>query len=280
MKITYFSLLILFVSAILSGCASVSGQSDPRDPLESYNRAAFQFNDGFDRYLLKPVSKGYNAITPDPVITGINNFFSNLDDVIVIFNDLLQLKPRQFASDMGRFIVNSTLGLAGLIDWATDMNMPKHQEDFGQTLGYWGVPQGPYFVIPFWGPSTIRDGTGLLVDSRFADPIWQELENGFPPEHRERKVSLLLSSLKLVDKRASLLKAENILNEAALDRYTFIREFYIQHRKNLVHDGNPPEEPVEFNEDELFDFDESENAKPVDQSQDQSASENQPETKD
>ena len=279
MKITYFKHLILLTSVILSGCASVSGQSDPRDPLESYNRAAFEFNDGFDRYLLKPVSEGYNAITPDPVITGINNFFSNLDDIIVIFNDLLQLKPMQFASDTGRFIINSTLGLAGLIDWATDMNMPKHQEDFGQTLGYWGVPEGPYFVIPFWGPSTIRDGAGLLFDTRFADPIWQELENGFPLQRRERKVSLLLSSLKFVDKRASILKAENILNEAALDRYTFIREFYIQHRKNLVFDGNPPEEPVEFNEDELFDFDEPEKAQPVDPSLDETKPESQPESK-
>ncbi|RDH82847.1 MAG: ABC transporter [endosymbiont of Galathealinum brachiosum] len=258
MKSIYIKYLILLTSLITTGCASVSGPSDPRDPLESYNRAAYAFNDGFDEYLLKPVAKGYDAVTPDPVIKGVNNFFSNLDDVIVIFNDLLQLKPLQFASDTGRFIINSTLGLAGLIDWASDMNMPKHQEDFGQTLGYWGVPQGPYLVIPFWGPSTIRDGAGLLVDSAQFDPVWQEVENGFPMEHRERGLSWGVTVVKAVDTRASLLKAENILNEAALDRYTFIREAFLQRRQNLVYDGNPPEEEIEFNEDELFDFDEPE----------------------
>jgi len=262
MKIIYLKYLLFIFSIITSGCASVSGPADPRDPLESYNRAAYEFNDGFDRYLLKPVAEGYEAITPDPVITGINNFFSNLDDIIVIFNDLLQLKPMQFASDTGRFIINSTLGLAGFIDWASDMNMPKHQEDFGQTLGYWGVPEGPYFVIPFWGPSTIRDTAGLMVDSAQFDPVWQEVENGFPTNHRDRELSWGVTAVKAIDTRASLLKAENILNEAALDRYTFIREAFLQRRLNLVHDGNPPEEPVEFNEDELFDFDEPEPPKP------------------
>ncbi len=263
MKTLSLKHLILISSLLLSGCATVGSTSDPRDPLESYNRVAFEFNDGFDRYLLKPVAQGYNAITPDPIMKGINNFFSNLDDIIVIFNDILQLKPMQLASDTGRFLINSTLGLAGFIDWASDMNMPKHQEDFGQTLGYWGVPEGPYFVIPFWGPSTIRDSAGLLVDSRYFDPIWQELEEGLPLNRREKSVSWTVTAAKGVDKRASLLKAENILNEAALDRYTFIREFYLQHRQNLVYDGNPPEEPVEFNEDELFDFDEPENEAPA-----------------
>jgi len=258
MKFTYLKTLFLFISLITSGCASVSGPGDPNDPLESYNRAAFEFNDNFDRYLLKPVAKGYDAITPDPVMKGINNFFSNLDDIIVIFNDLLQLKPLQFLSDTGRFIINTTLGIGGFIDWASDMNMPKHNEDFGQTLGYWGVPEGPYLVIPFWGPSTIRDGAGLLVDSTQFDPIWQELENGFPVDHRDRKLSWGLTAAKTVDIRASFLKAEKILDEAALDRYTFIREVYLQRRLNQVHDGKPPEEAVEFSEDELFDFDEPE----------------------
>ena len=258
MNLNYLKYFTFLSVIILSGCATVSGPGDPRDPLESYNRAAYEFNDGFDRYLLKPVAKGYEEITPDPIIKGVGNFFSNLDDVIVIFNDLLQLKPMQFASDTGRFIINSTLGLAGFIDWASDMGMPKHEEDFGQTLGYWGVPEGPYLVIPFWGPSTIRDGAGLLVDSHYFDPIWQELESGFPPESRERSAAWALTAIKAIEKREALLKAENILNEAALDRYTFIRELYLQRRKNLVYDGNPPEEPIEFNEDELFDFDEPE----------------------
>lgn len=249
---------ILLSSVILTGCATVSGPADPRDPLESYNRAAYAFNDGFDTYLLKPVAKGYDAITPDPIQKGIGNFFSNLDDVIVMFNDLLQFKLVQFASDTGRFLVNSTLGLGGLIDWATDMGMPKHQEDFGQTLGYWGVPDGPYFVIPFLGPSTIRDAPSLFVDTAAFDPVWQELENGYPLESRDPKESWGLTAAKFIDMRASLLSAESILDEAALDEYTFVREAYLQRRLNQVYDGSPPEEPEEFDESELFDFDEPE----------------------
>ena len=241
---------------LITGCATVSGPTDPRDPFESYNRAAFEFNDSVDKYLLKPVAKGYDAITPSPVQKGVHNFFSNLDDVIVMFNDLLQLKLTQLASDTGRFLVNSTLGIGGLIDWASDMGMPKHTEDFGQTLGYWGVPEGPYFVIPFWGPSTVRDATGLLVDSAQFDPIWQQLEDGVPVERRKTSDSWNLSIAKAIEVRAALLKAEGILDEAALDRYTFIREFYLQRRLNQVYDGNPPEEQAEFDEAELFDFDE------------------------
>ncbi len=258
MKFTNLKPITLLCMLLISGCASVSGPADPRDPLEGYNRAAYAFNDGFDQYLLKPVAKGYDSVTPDPIKTGVRNFFSNLDDVIVIFNDLLQLKPLQFLSDTGRFVINSTLGLGGIIDWASDMNMPKHEEDLGQTLGYWGVPSGPYIVLPFWGPSSLRDGIGLYVDSSQFDPIWQEVENGYPIDYRDRDISWGLSAIKTVDTRASLLKAENILNEAALDRYVFIREAFLQRRENLVYDGNPPEEPIEFNEDELFDFDEPE----------------------
>ncbi|VAW68015.1 Outer-membrane-phospholipid-binding lipoprotein MlaA [hydrothermal vent metagenome] len=255
MKIIDLKYILLFIVLFTSGCATVNGPADPNDPLESYNRSVYNFNEGVDQYFLKPVAQGYEAITPDPVMKGFNNFFSNLNDIVVIINDLLQLKPMQFLSDTGRFIVNSTLGLGGFIDWASDMNMPKHEEDFGQTLGYWGVPSGPYFIIPFLGPSTIRDGTGLLVDSQY-DPIWQELENGFPLDDRDPTVAWSLRAAKGIDTRASLLKAESILNEAALDRYVFIREAYLQRRENLVYDGNPPEEPIEFNEDELFDFDE------------------------
>jgi len=256
-------LLLIFSTIMLSGCATVSGPTDPRDPLESYNRAAYAFNDGVDTYFLKPVAKGYDAITPDPVQKGIGNFFSNLDDIIVIFNDLLQLKFGQFASDTGRFIVNSTLGLGGLIDWASDMGMPKHNEDFGQTLGYWGVPEGPYFIIPFLGSSTIRDAPSTFVDAAAFDPVWKEFENGYPLERRDPKTSWGLTALKFVDIRASLLSAESILDEAALDEYTFVREAYLQRRLNMVYDGSPPEEPEEFDESELFDFDEPEADSPT-----------------
>lgn len=258
MKPVLFHFFLLIFSFFLVGCATVSGPTDPRDPLESYNRSVYEFNDGLDRYLLKPVAKGYDAITPNPVQKGIRNFFSNIDDVLVMFNDLLQLKFLQFASDTGRFLINTTLGLGGLIDWATDMGLPKHNEDFGQTLGYWGVPEGPYFVLPFLGPSTIRDTTGLVVDASQFDPIWQEIENGYPLHRRDKDISWGLTTVKFIDTRASLLKAEKIMDEAALDRYTFIREFYLQRRENLVYDGAPPEEPAEFDESELFDFDEAE----------------------
>ncbi|VAW57505.1 Outer-membrane-phospholipid-binding lipoprotein MlaA [hydrothermal vent metagenome] len=257
------------LTLLVSGCASINGPADPRDPLEGYNRTMFEFNDTVDQYFLKPVAQGYQAITPDPIMKGINNFFSNLDDIIVIFNDLLQLKPMQFASDLGRFIVNSTLGLGGFIDWASDMNMPKHEENFGQTLGYWGVPEGPYFVIPFFGPSTIRDSVGRLVDGSQTDPVWITIEDGYPLEERKLSLSLSVTAAKAIDTRATLLKAENILNEAALDRYSFIREAYLQRSLNLVYDGHPPEEEAEFSENELFDFDETDEPleKPIEKAQ-------------
>ncbi len=255
MKLTNLFFLFL-ASQLLFGCATVQGPADPRDPLESYNRAVYQFNDNVDRYFLKPVAQGYDAVTPAPVQKGVSNFFGNLGDVVTIFNDLLQFKVVQFASDTGRFLINSTLGLGGLIDWASDMGLEKHHEDFGQTLGYWGVPPGPYFVIPFVGPSTIRDAGGEVVDTREFDPIWREIHDGFPTSGRDEATAWNLRIAKAIDTRASLLKAEKILDEAALDRYTFIREAYLQRRLNLVYDGNPPEPEPVFDESELFEFDE------------------------
>ena len=247
-------LFIMFIC--LTGCSTLNRPADPNDPLESYNRNMFEFNDGVDRYVLKPVAKGYDAITPGFVQKGVNNFFSNLDDFVVIINDILQFKLVQLASDTGRLLINSTLGLGGLIDWASDMNMPKHNEDFGQTLGYWGVPTGAYFVIPILGPSTIRDTTGLIVDTAELDPIWRKLEDGLPAPSREAEKAQIISVVKAIDLRASLLKAEKILDAAALDKYTFVREAFLQRREHLVYDGNPPTKPQEFDESELFDFDE------------------------
>ena len=252
MKITtLFTLLSLIL--LLSGCATVNGPTDPKDPFESYNRSIYIFNDNLDRYILKPVAQGYDAITPSPIQKGIGNFFSNLDDVLVIVNDLLQFKLIQAASDTGRILINSTFGLLGLIDWASDIGLEKHDEDFGQTLGYWGTPVGPYFVLPFIGPSTIRDTTGLAVDSSYFDPINKELHESFPPPRRSNETALWgMKALKTIDIRAKLLKAEKILDEAALDRYTYIREAYLQQRRHKVYDGNPPEVKAEFSEDELF----------------------------
>lgn len=247
-------LSLICSTAFLQACATVDGKGDPNDPLEGFNRAMYSFNDGVDRYVLKPVAKGYNAVTPAPVQKGVSNFFSNLDDVVVIVNDLLQFKFKRAAKDTGRLLVNSTLGLFGLIDWASDMGLEKNNEDFGQTLGYWGVPEGPYLVLPFLGPSTVRDTGGLYVDTDYLDPIYNELHEGWPPPSRENTDAVWgMTILKTVDTRAKLLKAEKIMDQAALDPYIFLREAYLQRRKNLVYDGNPPvEEPV-FNESELFD---------------------------
>ncbi len=248
LTIPFFCFILL-----LTGCATVEGPTDPNDPFESYNRAMFTFNDKLDQYVLKPVAKGYDAVTPDPVQKGVNNFFSNLDDVIVIVYDLLQFKLTQFASDTGRLIINSTVGIFGLIDWASDIGLEKHNEDFGQTLGYWGVPSGPYFVLPFLGPNTIRDTGGLTVDSTYLDPIYNELHEDFPPPRRSDETAIwTMTTLKAVDIRAKLLKAEAIMEEAAVDRYIFIREAYLQRRKSLVYDGNPPQEQLDFDETFLF----------------------------
>jgi len=257
LKMTLQHLLRLLLSSLLialSGCSTLDHQTDPNDPLEGYNRSMFEFNESVDKHLLKPVAQGYDTITPNLIQKGINNFFSNLDDFIVIINDLLQFKPIQLGSDTGRLLINSTLGLGGIIDWASDLGLPKHNEDFGQTLGHWGVPSGPYFVLPFLGPSTIRDTTGIIVDTTELDPIFRQVENGLPAAKRDSKDAHIVTAIKVIDLRASLLKAEKILDEAALDKYTFIREAYLQRREHLVFDGNPPKKDEVFNEDELFDF--------------------------
>lgn len=245
--------LLLFLFLLLQGCATLDRPADPNDPLERYNRSMYKFNDKFDKYLLKPVAKGYDAVTPNPVQKGINNFFSNLDDVIVIVNDLLQLKPGQMMSDTGRFAINSTFGLFGFMDWASDIGLEKHNEDFGQTLGVWGVGSGPYFILPFLGPSTIRDTGGLATDSYYFDLQLRDPESGFPPLPRQPESDVWnLTILDAIDTRAKLLKSEKILDEAALDPYVFLREAWLQRRNYLVKDGNVPKADDEMSEEELF----------------------------
>lgn len=234
-KIQLHQLAWLAVVLLLSGCATLSGPPDPHDPWERFNRTMYRFNDKLDRAVLKPVAKGYRTITPDPAEKGINNFFSNLDDILVIANDVLQLKPLQALSNTGRFLVNSTLGIAGFFDVATPIGLDKHSEDFGQTLGRWGISQGPYLVLPFFGSSTVRDGTGLAVD-QYMYPL-REVED------REARIGLHV--LNIVSLRAGLLEAGDIVNEAAYDPYIFLRELYIQRRQNLIHDGTPPPDPID-----------------------------------
>jgi phospholipid-binding lipoprotein MlaA len=229
--------LILGLSLGLSGCATIEDDyRDPRDPLESYNRAMHTFNDELDKAIIKPIAEGYRAITPKPVDRSITNFFANLDDVTSAINNLLQFKLHRAASDVGRILVNSTIGILGFFDVASNMNMQKYDEDFGQTLGTWGVGPGPYFVLPILGPSSIRDTFGLVADW-YTDPV------SYVEDH---DVRYGLIALRGIDARADLLTASKVLDEAALDPYSFTRDAYLQKRRNDVYDGNPPPEPEEM----------------------------------
>ena len=222
--------LILGLSLGLTGCATGPHQ-DPRDPLEEYNRAAYSFNELLDRALFEPLAGGYNYITPAPVNKAVTNFFNNLSDVRSALNNLLQLKIGRAFSDVSRVAVNSTIGILGLMDVASNMNLPRYDEDFGQTLGVWGMGSGPFIVFPIFGPSTGRDGVGILVDW-FADPVNYISDDGW---------RYGLKGLDLVDTRADLLNASRVLEQAALDPYAFVRDAYLQRRESLVYDGNPPE---------------------------------------
>lgn len=238
-------LSLLIAACLLSGCATVNGPAEPHDPFESYNRAVYQFNNALDSAVIKPAAKGYAAVVPEPVDRGITNFFSNLDDAIVLVNDLLQLKLTQAVSDATRIVVNTTIGLLGVIDVATPTGLKKHREDFGQTLGYWGVGSGPYLVLPFFGPSSPRDGIGLYVDYSQFDPTFNLVE--------DTAARNAMFAVDVIDTRASLLSASRLLEIAALDPYAFTREAYLQRRQYLVYDGNPPlEELEEFDDDEEF----------------------------
>ena len=232
--------LLALATIALTGCASAPAKN-PADPFESFNRGVYQFNDTLDRAIAKPVAQGYNTVMPIPGKIMVNNFFSNLDDVIITANDLLQLKFAQAASDGARFLFNSTFGIFGLIDVAH--RLEKHNEDFGQTLGYWGVNSGPYLVLPILGPSNVRDGLGLYADSRPS-----KLRR---VDHIRTRNQLYLT--KAINRRAQLLDQEKVLDAAALDRYEFIRDAYLLRRQSLVYDGDPPREKYHF-DDEDSDF--------------------------
>ena len=214
----------------LSGCATVSTPRNPSDPWESYNRTMYKINDTLDKAVLKPVAQGYKKVVPEIVRIGINNFFGNLGDVAVTVNNVFQGKFGRAGSDAGRVLVNSTVGIFGFIDVGSKLGLPKHNEDFGQTLGYWGSGPGPYVIVPFLGPSTVRDGLGAIVDSPLS--YWPYMQN-IPA----RNVTFTVDSVKA---RANGLDAEQVLDEAALDPYAFARDVYLQRRESLVHDGNPP----------------------------------------
>lgn len=219
---------------ILGGCAT---NGDSRDPLEPLNRGVYKFNEGVDTMLLKPAAEVYQGVVPPVARTGVSNVFSNLNDVVVALNNLLQGKVTKALSDVGRVLINTTAGLFGIFDVATPSGLEKHDEDFGQTLGYWGVGDGPYLVLPFFGPRNLRDAAGSFVDFK-ADPL-QYLD----PAHTRNQ----LWALRLVSRRTELLSASKLLSVAALDEYEFTRDAYLQRRHNLVHDGNPPREARDKN---------------------------------
>ncbi|TAG00559.1 MAG: VacJ family lipoprotein [Betaproteobacteria bacterium] len=228
---TVFIVVAAIASLSLSGCASFRSAAEG-DPLEPINRGIFSFNSTFDHYLFKPIAKGYDAVVPGPVKTGVSNVFQNASDVQSIFSDIVQLKPAKLGDDIARVALNTTMGLGGIFDLATPMGIERGNEDFGQSIGYWGIGAGPYLVLPFMGPSSVRDVVGRAVDGQI-DPVG--MVSSVP-------VRNTLQGLRVVDARVGLFPAEALMNQAALDRYTFLRSAYLQRRESLVLDGKRPKE--------------------------------------
>lgn len=225
---------LLLVSALLQGCAStgVAGAAaDPRDPWEGMNRKVYAFNDKVDTWVARPVAQAYVDVVPSFIRTGVHNFMGNIGDVWTFVNAALQFKGQAAAESFMRVAVNSTFGLYGLLDVASEARIPKHKEDFGQTLGHWGMGPGPYVVLPLLGPSTLRDTAALPAD-------WQATPNQYFQDEGTRNG---ITALRLTDVRADLLKADEAVKQAALDPYSFVRDGWLQKRENDVYDGNPPD---------------------------------------
>jgi phospholipid-binding lipoprotein MlaA len=230
LKPTVLSLLAVSVLT-LSGCASFKAAA-PGDPLEPINRGVFSFNNTFDHYLFKPIAKGYDAAVPNFVKTGVSNVFQNASDAQSMVSDALQLKGQKLGDDFGRVLLNTTFGLGGMFDLATPMGIERGNEDMGQTLGYWGLGAGPYLMVPFLGPSSVRDSVGRYADGKY-DPV--ALVSSVPVRNS-------LMGTRVVDARVGLFPAEALMNQAALDRYTFMRSAYLQRRQSLVLDGKRPKD--------------------------------------
>lgn len=222
---------LLLSLAVLTGCAT-GPNANPKDPLEPFNRGVYQFNDAVDRAVIKPVATVYRDVLPPPVRTGVTNFFANLKDAWSIVNNALQLKGEAAGNSLMRFGVNTFLGLGGVLDIATEMRIERQTEDFGQTLGYWGVGAGPYLVLPLMGPSTVRDTAALPVDAQ------GNLVSGVNDVAARNS----LTALSLLNQRSRLLDASKMLDQVALDPYTFTRDAFLQRRLNDVHDGYPPDD--------------------------------------
>ena len=236
-SLSRFVCAVAFLS-VLTGCATTAPGADqsvnrnPADPLEPFNRSVSRFNDVVDDNVLVPVATAYRRVLPSPVRTGVNNFFGNLGEVWNFANSVAQLKPQASLETLMRFNVNTFFGLGGLLDIATEVGIDRHSEDFGQTLGHWGVPPGPYVVIPLLGPSTLRDTAALPVDV-YGDLVAQVSD---VPVRNSMYV------LRIVDLRSNYLRAGQLLGDAALDKYSFTRDAYLQRRRSDVYDGNPPDD--------------------------------------
>jgi phospholipid-binding lipoprotein MlaA len=218
--------------ALLAGCATTQSRVDPFEP---WNRAMYQVHETVDSALIKPIAEGYVRAAPVPVRTSVSNFFGNIDDLFSGINHVLQGKKERAGDDFGRVLLNSTFGIAGLFDLASEMGITKDKTDFGITFGKWGAPQGPYIFVPLFGPTTVRDGTGWLVRI-YANPI------GYIGDVRLRNS---LYGLNYLDTRAQLLSAEGVLEAAALDKYRYLRNAYLRARRYQVYDGKPPPEDEE-----------------------------------
>jgi len=230
-------LILLGLASLLVACASIPAgvEPSPNDPWEPFNRSVFEFNEGLDAYVLKPVVAGYRFVLPEFVREGIYNFFSNYNDIYTALNNLLQGKPDYAASDLMRVVVNTTFGLGGLIDMATPGGLEKHKEDWGQTFGVWGVPSGPYVVLPFFGPSSVRDTFGTVADLE-SDYLFKYVKN--------IGVRNSVTGLRVVNTRNTYYEAGDLLDGAAIDKYSFMRDAYIQRREYQIHEGREDEEPL------------------------------------
>lgn len=226
----------------LQGCATVK-TADARDPWEPMNRSVFAFNQVVDKVAIKPAAQAYVAVVPGLVRTGVGNFFGNLGDVWSMANSALQLKGQATAETFMRVTVNTFLGLGGVLDVATEMRIEKHKEDFGQTLGYWGVKPGPYLVLPLLGPSTLRDTAALPLD----------MKGDASQQFSDEATRNALTVTRLLDGRSRFLQTLDVVMAASLDPYSFVRDGYLQKRENDIHDGNPPSK---------FDYSEDGSAKP------------------
>ncbi len=218
--------------SVTAACSTVQTPS-PADPLEGFNRSVDSFNYALDSAIIRPIAKGYEAVLPEQIRGCVGNFFSNIGDIFIAVNNALQGKPMDALSDVCRFGVNTTVGMVGLFDVASDLGLPKHNEDFGQTFGRWGAGPGPYLVLPFFGPSSVRDGIGLVFDVA-TNPLGNV--HDIPVRN-----SLMVT--RTVDKRAELLPATDTVDQIALDRYSFVRDAFLARRLNQVYDGSPPEAP-------------------------------------